>query len=134
MTVYDYKLTELSDIAKQIINTSKNKVVLFYAEMGVGKTTLIKELVKQLGSDDAVSSPTFSLVNEYATPAGPVFHFDLYRIEEEVEVLDIGIEEYFDSDSWVFVEWPEKIESFLPEDAQKIYIERIGSERNQLKL
>lgn len=125
-----YSIEDLSETAKQIIQKSKSKIILFYAKMGVGKTTLIKEISKQLGSDDVVSSPTFSLVNEYASENGPLFHFDFYRIEEEVEALDIGVEEYFDNDHWVFIEWPEKIPNLLPEDAQKIVLKRIDKNKN----
>lgn len=119
-----YSLNELSQIATAIIKNSTNKCILFYGKMGVGKTTLIKEIVKQLGSEDNVSSPTFSLVNEYEADDESIFHFDFYRIEDEEEALDIGIEEYFDNETWVLIEWPEKINSLLPQDAQKIYLER----------
>lgn len=86
----------------------------FYGDMGAGKTTLIKEIVKTLGSTDHVSSPTFSLVNEYAIPGGAVYHFDFYRIEDLSEVYDIGYEEYFFSGNICLVEWPQRIEPLLP--------------------
>jgi len=126
----EYSLEDLPKIAQEIIQKTESKILLFYGKMGVGKTTLIKEIVKQLGSEDVVSSPTFSLVNEYATPTDALFHFDLYRIEEEVEVMDIGFEEYLDYDSWVFIEWPEKIPNLLPEDAQKIFIQKNEENNN----
>lgn len=125
MTTLDYQLEDLPQIAQTILHNAKRKTLLFYGKMGVGKTTLIKELVKQLGSEDTVSSPTFSLVNEYETVNTSVFHFDFYRIEDEFEALDIGIEEYFDRETWLFIEWPEKIASFLPEDSVTITIKRI---------
>lgn len=134
MKEYTYKLHELPQVAKTILKEAKNKILLFYADMGVGKTTLIKELIKQLGSADNVTSPTFSLVNEYASENGSLYHFDFYRIEEEVEALDIGIEEYFDSGTWLFIEWPEKIASLLPNDAQIIRIKRIEDSTNLLQL
>ena len=113
--VKNYTLEELPEIAKEVIKSAKNKVLLFYGEMGVGKTTLIKEIVKQLGSLDNVSSPTFSLVNEYHTIEGEkVYHFDFYRINNENEALDIGIEEYFYSDCWCLIEWPEKVKNLVP--------------------
>lgn len=124
MTTYTYTLTELPEIAHKILQSCTSKTLLFYGPMGVGKTTLIKELTYQLGSMDNVSSPTFSLVNEYASKAGPIYHFDFYRIRDEEEALDIGIEDYFDSGNWLFVEWPDKIPNFLPSDYQKILIER----------
>lgn len=128
-----YTLDEIADAASFILNNTTSKTILLYAEMGVGKTTLIKELARQLNSDDTVSSPTFSLVNEYASPEGPIFHFDLYRIEEEEEVMDIGFEEYIDQDAWIFIEWPEKIPNLLPEEAQVIRLKRSGS-HNTLRM
>lgn len=126
MTTLKYTLSELPEAVASLLKKTQSKTLLFYGKMGVGKTTLIKELVKQLGSDDVVSSPSFSLVNEYRLEKAPLFHFDFYRIEDEIEVLDIGIEEYFDRDNWIFVEWPEKIPHLLPEDVQKIFVKRQG--------
>lgn len=101
------------------------KVWLFYGEMGAGKTTFIKVLLKLLKTRDPGSSPSFSLVNEYCSPeAGPVFHFDFYRIQHEGEALDIGYEDYFYSGAYCFVEWPEKIPNLLPEGSLKIQISR----------
>lgn len=110
-----YQLSDLSVVAEQILDTAASKILLFYGEMGSGKTTLIKELAKQLGVEDVTSSPTFSLVNEYHSKNGEiVYHFDFYRIEDEEEAYDMGIEEYFDSDAWCFIEWPENVENLLP--------------------
>ena len=81
--------------------------------MGTGKTTLIKQLVKALGCEDEVSSPTFSIVNEYEGLTSTIYHFDLYRIEEETELYDFGIETYLDSDAYIFVEWPKLLEPLL---------------------
>ncbi|MDP2069878.1 MAG: tRNA (adenosine(37)-N6)-threonylcarbamoyltransferase complex ATPase subunit type 1 TsaE [Lutibacter sp.] len=119
----NYALDELPAIAKEVIKSAKNKVLLFYGEMGVGKTTLIKEIVKQLGSNDGVSSPTFSLVNEYhAVNGDKIYHFDFYRINNEYEALDIGVEEYFYSDCWCLIEWPNKVENLLPLNSVTITI------------
>jgi len=113
--IKNYSLDQLPEIAKDVLQFSKHKIVLFYGEMGVGKTTLIKELVKQLGVSDNVSSPTFSLVNEYhSNTTEKVYHFDFYRIDDEEEAMDMGIEEYFYSDNWCLVEWPNKVENLLP--------------------
>ncbi len=90
--------------------------------MGAGKTTLIKALVQSLGSNDVVSSPTFSLVNEYEITDDKIYHFDLYRIRDENELLDIGFEDYIHSKHWVFIEWPEKAKDFIPIDSQLITI------------
>ena len=111
-----YTLQELPQIAGKVLNQLPSKTVLFYGDMGVGKTTLIKELAKQLGSQDPVSSPTFSLVNEYALPEDKLYHFDFYRLEDESEAYDMGVEEYLDSDHWKFIEWPDRISSLLPQD------------------
>ena len=127
----NYSLPEISEIAKEIIQHAKHKVLLFYGNMGVGKTTLIKEIVKELGVLDRVSSPTFSLVNEYHTQNDEkVFHFDFYRIEEEEEALDMGVEEYFYSNSWCLVEWPNKVENLLPLKSVTI---TITANENQLR-
>ena len=113
--IKNYSLQQLPEIAKDVLKFSEHKILLFFGEMGVGKTTLIKEIVKQLGVLDNVSSPTFSLVNEYHTKDGEkVYHFDFYRIDNEEEAMDMGIEEYFYSNSWCLVEWPNKVENLLP--------------------
>lgn len=127
----NYTLDQLSEIAIEVIEQSKHKILLFYGEMGVGKTTLIKEIFKQLKVNDNVSSPTFSLVNEYhTTDEAVVYHFDFYRIEEEEEALDMGVEEYFYSNRWCLVEWPNKIENLLPLESVKI---TISADHNQLR-
>lgn len=110
------------------------RVFLFSGDMGVGKTTLIKEMCKALGVFDTTSSPTFSIVNEYQSPGGPVYHFDFYRIRSEQEAYDMGYEEYFYSGSYCFVEWPEKIGNLLPEDAVQIHIEAQGQSQRVLTM
>lgn len=118
-----YTLSELSRVAEKIIKTAKHKTLLFYGEMGTGKTTLIKELVKQLGYKGVVNSPTFSLVNEYETELGElIYHFDFYRLEDENEALDIGVEEYFDTDNYSLIEWPQKIINLIPKNSTYIYL------------
>lgn len=133
--ITNYSLDNLQSIAKSIIKKSNNKTLLFYGEMGVGKTTLIKELCKELGVLDNISSPTFSLVNEYQTNSlEKVYHFDFYRIENEEEALDIGIEDYFDSQNWCFIEWPENIENLLPLDAVEIHLTRLENNQRTIQL
>ena len=101
-------LEDLGELAKQIVNLTDLKVFAFYGEMGAGKTTLIKKIVEVLGSNDEVSSPTYSLVNEYfSETTGTIYHFDFYRIESEDEVFDIGYEDYLYSSHYCFIEWPE---------------------------
>ena len=119
----NYSIDNLNSIAKEIIATSKSKTLLFYGEMGAGKTTLIKEICKELGIEDVANSPTFSLVNEYHTAnADVVYHFDFYRIEDENEAYDIGVEDYFYSDAWCLIEWPQNIENLLPLESTEIHI------------
>ncbi|OAB78090.1 tRNA (adenosine(37)-N6)-threonylcarbamoyltransferase complex ATPase subunit type 1 TsaE [Cochleicola gelatinilyticus] len=118
-----YTLNQLPTIATQIIASLSNRVLLFHGKMGVGKTTLIKQIAEQLGVEDSMSSPTFSLVNEYKiTNDLNLYHFDFYRIESEDEAFDIGIEEYFESPHWKLIEWPEKIKNLIPNTHTKINI------------
>ncbi|VAV84660.1 tRNA threonylcarbamoyladenosine biosynthesis protein TsaE [hydrothermal vent metagenome] len=118
----DFEIVTIDKTAKMLLNVVTTKTILFYGDMGVGKTTLIKAIVKALGGKDKVTSPTFSLVNEYEVTNDKVYHFDLYRIEDEVEVFDIGIEDYLYSGHWVFIEWPDIIAENLPNDADISYI------------
>ena len=120
MMEFNFKLQDLTFIAKEILRNIPNKTLLFYGTMGVGKTTLIKELSKQLGATDVISSPTFSLVNEYEIIEDKIYHFDFYRIKSEEEALDIGIEDYFFSGHWNLIEWPENISNLLPPNSTKI--------------
>ena len=114
---------DLDQICEKLIEQFKHKVVLFYGEMGVGKTTLIKQLCKKLGVSEPTSSPTFSIVNEYkADDNKTIYHFDFYRIKDESEVLDFGYEEYLYSNHYCFIEWPEKIPNMLPSNVMKVFI------------
>ena len=115
-----YSLDDLDLISRKIIQSSNVDVFLFFGEMGVGKTTLIKALVKQLGSEDNVSSPTYSLVNEYHAQDKPIFHFDFYRINSIDEVYDMGFEDYLSQDAYILIEWPEMIESLWPEHFMRV--------------
>lgn len=121
MTI-SYTLDNIDSIAKQLLNCFESKIVLFNGNMGSGKTTLIAALVKALGGSSETSSPTFSIVNEYKVTSDFVYHFDFYRIKNHYEALDIGIEDYFCSGYWNFIEWPEKIKSLLPENVTVINI------------
>lgn len=122
MTFQAESLQDLPDIAKQIISKFNHKIILFEGEMGAGKTTLIKEMIHQMGSEDETSSPTFSIVNEYETEMGKIYHFDFYRIKSEEEAMDFGVEDYLDSGNYCFIEWPEKIENLIPEPHHLIKI------------
>ncbi|GEM62838.1 tRNA (adenosine(37)-N6)-threonylcarbamoyltransferase complex ATPase subunit type 1 TsaE [Sphingobacterium faecium NBRC 15299] len=118
------QLSELDHAAKLLLKSfPDDRVFLFYGNMGAGKTTFIKALCEVLEVQDNTSSPTFSIVNEYKSSKGPIFHFDFYRIKEEEEAYDFGYEDYFYSGNYCFVEWPNKIPNLLPEDAKTIEIE-----------
>ena len=115
------KEEELCAVAKMILEKYNSKIFLFYGEMGVGKTSFIKKFCKELKVSDIVSSPTFSIVNQYSNVNDEIiYHFDFYRTEKKEEVFDIGYEEYLFSSSYCFIEWPEKIEDFLPTNYLKI--------------
>ena len=120
---YQFQLTEIDTIAQEILNQHPEKVILFNGQMGAGKTTFIKALSKVLGVKNATSSPTFSLVNEYQIPNGMVYHFDVYRLKNETEALDFGIDDYLYSGHWCFIEWAEKIPNLIPEKHSVITIE-----------
>ena len=132
--VVTFLLSEIDTVAQKILEQAGSKTLLFYGEMGAGKTTLIKSLVRALGAEDAASSPTFSLVNEYSSPEGPLFHFDFYRIEDETEALDMGIEDYLETAAWKFIEWPQKIENILGQEGQKMEITIISKEKRLLNI
>ncbi|MDF1560004.1 MAG: tRNA (adenosine(37)-N6)-threonylcarbamoyltransferase complex ATPase subunit type 1 TsaE [Bacteroidales bacterium] len=116
--------SRLPEAARHFLReTSGSRIIAFYGQMGSGKTTFIKALCREMGVTDTVTSPTFTLINEYMRPDGPtVYHFDFYRISKISEVLDFGIEEYFDSESPCFMEWPELIEPLLPPDTLRVSI------------
>ena len=131
----NYSLNGLSQIAEDIIKNTQNKVLLFYGDMGVGKTTLIKEICTSLGVEDVAHSPTFSLVNEYQTTSNnTVFHFDFYRIENEEEAYDMGIEDYLYSNNWCLIEWPQNVKNLLPLDAVEIKINLLENGQRNIQL
>ena len=121
---------ELDEIAQQLLKKCNLKIFLFYGEMGVGKTRFIKSLCKGLNVLDVVSSPTFSIVNQYLNKNNDfIYHFDFYRTNNKEEIFDIGYEEYIYSSSYCFIEWPEKIESLLPNNYIKIEMILDGNNR-----
>ena len=124
MTLQFSNIEQLPDVARQMLDTYPDeRFYAFFGSMGVGKTTLIKELCRQLGVEDNVCSPTFAIVNQYALPDGePVYHFDFYRLKNIDEAYDIGYEEYFYSGNYCFTEWTEKIEPLLPDHYLRINI------------
>lgn len=130
-------LENIHNAAKAFIsNMGDSKVFAFYGKMGAGKTTFIKALCEELGVEDVITSPTFALVNEYTSGNGdPIYHFDFYRIKKIAEVFDIGVEQYFDSGHYCFIEWPDIVEFFLPDDAVhlEIYEQEDGARRFIIK-
>ncbi len=130
-----FSIDEINEAARKILEQNPNKVILFHGEMGVGKTTLIKALAKQLGVNEVTSSPTYSLVNEYQTINSQlVYHFDFYRIKNELEALDMGADEYLYSDNWCFIEWAEKIQNLIPDLHSVISIILLIDGKRSLKL
>jgi len=115
-----YVIDTIDDVAKSVIASVTSKTILVYGDMGSGKTTLIKSLVKQLGSLDEVSSPTYSLVNEYEIKNDLIYHFDLYRVKDIDEAYNFGIEDYLYSGHWVIIEWPQVIEGIIPDGFNRI--------------
>lgn len=123
--IYFEKVTleKLGKIVGEIAEFAQDyKLWLFYGQMGVGKTTFIKEIAKYFGVEDNIHSPTFSIVNEYKAKDNTIYHFDFYRLENESEAMDIGVEEYFYSGNLCLVEWPEKIKGILPSEHIQIQI------------
>ncbi len=120
---YSYNIQDLPAIAKTILKASSSKLFLLYGEMGVGKTTLIKELAKELGVVDEVTSPTYSIVNQYKINTNLLInHIDCYRIKTFNEALSIGIEEYLNNRNFTFIEWPQVIIPLLPQAYTKLII------------
>jgi len=131
ITIKDKK--HLPSAVKQLLEAfSEKRIFAFYGAMGAGKTTIIKSVCKALGATDIISSPTFTLVNEYKTVSGEsIFHIDFYRIKKQDEVFDFGIEEYLTGDSYCFMEWPELVEEILPDETVKV---RISVDENEQRI
>lgn len=124
ITFENVTLGDLKKLARKLIHVAgANRVIIFNGDMGSGKTTFIKAIGHVLGVEAGMSSPTFSIVNEYENRATEkIYHFDFYRLKSEAEAYDIGIEEYIDSGSYCFIEWPDKIPSLLPEQYVEVSI------------
>ncbi|MDA6070812.1 tRNA (adenosine(37)-N6)-threonylcarbamoyltransferase complex ATPase subunit type 1 TsaE [Flavobacterium sp. AC] len=130
-----FSLDQIQEVAEKILASNPKKIILFNGEMGVGKTTLIKQLCKSLDVEEATSSPTFSLVNEYYTTNNQiVYHFDFYRLNKETEALDMGVDDYLYSGNWCFIEWSEKIKNLIPEEHSVVTIELMADGKRKLVL
>lgn len=135
VTVEGSGLDNLHETAKMLLEFSDEcRVWLLHGEMGTGKTTLIKAICDQLGVEDNVTSPTFSIINEYQSSTEPVFHFDFYRVKSLEEALQAGVEDYFYSGHYCFIEWPEIISPILPDQYFNLSIDAGLGENRKYKL
>ena len=120
-----FSLGELPAVVSKLISEAGTKrTIALQGSMGAGKTTLVHAFCDALGVRDAVGSPTFSIINEYGSTGGPVYHIDCYRLRDEQEAIDAGVEDCLYSGNWCFVEWPEKIPHLLPPDTMRIFLEQ----------
>ena len=127
--------SQLAAIASEIISFAGNsRIFIFRGDMGAGKTTLIKSLCASIGVTDNVTSPTFSIVNEYNAGNQKVYHFDFYRIKNQEEALDMGCEEYFYSGNYSLIEWPEKIPDLLPQHYIRIDIQVLNDNSREISV
>jgi tRNA threonylcarbamoyladenosine biosynthesis protein TsaE len=130
-----FSIDQIASVAQQVVDANPKKVILFYGEMGAGKTTFIKQLCKTIGITEATRSPTFSLVNEYQTTNNEiVYHFDFYRLKTETEALDMGVDDYLYSGDWCFIEWAEQIPNLIPEEHSVIRIKEQADGKRFLEL
>ena len=136
MNIFDYSLDQLDEAVRFLIREGSQELIwVFQGPMGAGKTTLIRALAQAFEVIDPVSSPTFGIVNEYHTAKGEeIYHFDFYRIEDPIEALDIGIEEYFYGGNRCWIEWAEKIAEYVPEEFLLIKIEPISPQKRRITL
>jgi tRNA threonylcarbamoyladenosine biosynthesis protein TsaE len=130
LKIYCQTINELPDVTKSVLGYGKDfNVWVLKGDLGAGKTTFIQEVAKQMGIKEHISSPSYALINEYLSPsAQKVYHFDLFRINTIAEVLDIGIDEYLESGSFCFIEWPEIAESLLPSRYLEVQIQNPENE------
>ena len=132
--IREFKLNDVDALAKELSTLISHSIILFDGSMGMGKTTLIKAFCKQLNVIDTVSSPTFSLINEYKTKdRKSIYHFDCYRIETPEEAYDFGAEEYLDSGSICLIEWAEKIQPLLPQELHRVKLEYIDQNTRKIE-
>ena len=129
-----YSIDEIEGVAKKILSLNLNsKIYILYGNMGSGKTTLIKSIVEKLDIDGVVSSPTFSIINEYYN-GNKIYHFDFYRIKDTDELLDIGIEEYVNGSNICFIEWPDLVIEMLPKNYNTLKLEVVSNNERKLTI
>jgi tRNA threonylcarbamoyladenosine biosynthesis protein TsaE len=129
----DYKLDQIDQVAAKLIKEYANKYIwAFYAPMGAGKTTLIARICKQIGVEETVASPTFSIMNEHLANGKKIYHMDWYRLEDEAEAIRTGVEAAMDEADICFIEWPEKAASLLPDETLKLKIEILDPEHRRI--
>ena len=130
----NYSIEEIDKTAKIVLSLNPSaKIFIFNGEMGSGKTTIIKALIKELGYEGTVSSPTFSLINEYFN-GNKIYHFDFYRIKSRNELLDIGTDEYISRNDWGYIEWPSLIADMLPDKYIELNIDVISNDDRKLRI
>ena len=135
MIDFDYDIRNISTVANRILEAGGDiKIFTFTGELGSGKTTLISEICRNLGSTEPISSPTFSLINEYATGASTIYHMDMYRIKSIQEAIEAGVEDYIHSGEFCMIEWPEKIDFLLPPEHLSILVTPVSHMMRNLKI
>ena len=130
----EFDIQDIDNAAEAILKDVHSKSILFKGSMGSGKTTLIKSVVKYLGSTDVVSSPTFALMNEYVGTDCKIYHYDFYRLKSLEEALDIGFDEFIDEDAWNLIEWPDLIVGILPQQYVEIELNKLTETKRSLLL
>jgi len=130
----EFDILDIDKVAETILDNVHSKIMLFKGSMGAGKTTLIKALVRRLGSLDVVSSPTFALMNEYLTKDCKIYHYDFYRLKELEEALDLGFDEFIEENAWNMIEWPDLIVGLLPLSYVEIEIDKLTDTKRVLHL
>ena len=130
--VLEYTLEDIDRVAKQLIDSFSHPIVALHGQMGSGKTTLVQSIVSQLGSEETVSSPTFGLVHEYQVPKGKLVHMDLYRLEEESELEQLGFNDYISSGNLCLIEWPELATKHIEGLCHNVNIEWVNDHKRKL--
>jgi tRNA threonylcarbamoyladenosine biosynthesis protein TsaE len=130
--VHEYTLVEIDRIAEQLIDSFTHSIVAMSGQMGSGKTTLVQSIVSQLGSEETVSSPTFGLVHEYNIPNGKLIHMDLYRLEQESELEQLGFDDYISTCNLCLIEWPELALKHIQGGYHHLNIEWVNDHKRKL--